>query len=73
MHRLSHTPAATFENAAERRLGRLCALFDYTSIEEILAGGVQAFASNVRHEFELLSYDIEDAYFPRLPVTPVSP
>jgi uncharacterized alpha-E superfamily protein len=72
MHRLSRSPTATFENAAERRLGRLCALFDYTSIEEILAGGVQTFASNVGHELELLSNDIEDAYFPRIPVTPVS-
>jgi uncharacterized alpha-E superfamily protein len=71
MHRISGTPEATYSNDAERRLGRMRALFDYTSIDEILAGGVRTFGSNVCSEFELLSHDVEEAYFPRLPATPV--
>jgi len=47
-------------------LGRLRALFDFTSIDEIALPGVRVFASNVRRELELPSHDIEHSYFPRL-------
>jgi uncharacterized alpha-E superfamily protein len=66
MHRISGNPEGTFGSPAERRLGRLRALFDFTSIDEIALPGVRVFASNVRREFELLSHDVEHAYFPRL-------
>lgn len=72
MHRISGTPWATFGNDAERRLGRLRALFDFTSIDEIWAGGVRVFGSTVRGEFELLSQDVEEAYFPRVPLSPAA-
>ncbi len=68
MHRISRAPKGTFGNAAERRLGRLCALLDYTPVDEIFAGGVHAFASSLVHELELLGSEIEEAYFPRLPI-----
>ncbi len=68
MHRISRSPAGDFANAAERRLGRLCAMLDHTGVEEIFAGGVGTFAETLVREFELLGGDIEDAYFPRLPV-----
>ena len=68
MHRISRSPEGTFANAAERRLGRLRALFDYTPIGEVLAGGVGEFAAQIVREYELLSNEIEAAYFPRLPV-----
>jgi uncharacterized alpha-E superfamily protein len=68
MHRISRSPEGTYASPAERRLGRLRALFDYTPLEEALADGVAAFAHNVVRELEYLSADIEDAYFPRLPV-----
>ncbi len=38
------------------------------AVEEILAGGVHTFAETLVRELELLGSDIEDAYFPRLPV-----
>ena len=68
LHRISGNPEGTFGSPAERRLGRLRALFDFTSIDEIAAAGTRVFASNVRRELELLSYDIEHVYFPRLAV-----
>jgi uncharacterized alpha-E superfamily protein len=68
MHRISRSPEGTYATAAERRLGRMRALFDYTPIEEALAAGLAPFASGILREFELLSADIEEAYFPRLPV-----
>jgi len=66
MHRISGNPEGTFGSPAERRLGRLRALFDFTSIDEIATVGVRVFASNVRRELELLSHDVEHVYFPRL-------
>ena len=68
IHRISGNPEGTFGSPAERRLGRLRALFDFTSIDEIAMPGVRVFASNVRRELELLSHDIEHSYFPRLAV-----
>ncbi len=71
MHRISRSPLDGFATAAERRLGRLCALLDYTAVDEILAGGVGTFAATLVHELELLGSDIEAAYFPRLPLVPL--
>lgn len=68
MHRISRSPVGAFATAAERRLGRLCALLDFTAVEEIFAGGVRPFAQTLVHELEMLGVDIEEAYFPRLPV-----
>ncbi len=68
MHRISRSAEGTYATAAERRLGRMRALFDYTPLEEALVAGLAPFAAGILREFELLSADIEDAYFPRLPV-----
>ena len=67
-HRLSRTGECSYTNAAERRLGRLRSLFDFTSIDEVLAGGIAVFSAGVVGEFENLSHEVEDAYFPRHPV-----
>lgn len=68
MHRISRSPEGTFASSAERRLGRLRALLDFTPVDEILGGGVRTFAGTLVREIELLGFDIEDAYFPRLPL-----
>ncbi len=70
--RISRGSRGTFANAAERRLGRLRAQFDYSTIEELIAGGVDEFAATLQHELEELSYEIEDAYFPRRLPEPVA-
>ena len=69
MHRISRSPEGTFANDAERRLGRLRAHFDYTPLEEMLADGVPAFATWLVREYEMLSSDIQAAYFLRLSAT----
>jgi uncharacterized alpha-E superfamily protein len=69
MHRISHSPEGTYASDAERRLGRLRAMFDYTPIDDVLADGPRAFAHSISREFEALSRDVEAAYFPRLPLT----
>jgi uncharacterized alpha-E superfamily protein len=69
MHRISQAPEGTFANDAERRLGRLRALFDFTPIEELLTLEDGEFSKTLVAEFEALSADIQRAYFPRLLVT----
>jgi uncharacterized alpha-E superfamily protein len=69
MHRISHSNEGTFGNDAERRLGHLRARFDYTPIDDVLSGGVANFASDLVEEYERLCSDIENRYFPRLPVS----
>jgi uncharacterized alpha-E superfamily protein len=72
MHRISGSPEGGFGSSAERRLGRLRALLDYTPVDEIFAGGVRIFAATVRRELELLSHDVQNVYFPPLPSAPLS-
>ena len=69
MHRISHVPEGTFANDAERRLGRLRALFDFTPIEEMLESGVNDFSKGLVADYEAVSSDIQRAYFPRLLLT----
>jgi uncharacterized alpha-E superfamily protein len=66
LHRISRSPDGTFANDAERRLGRLRALFDYTPLDEMLANGVGEFTARLVAEYEDLSADIQASYFPRL-------
>jgi uncharacterized alpha-E superfamily protein len=66
LHRISRAPEGTFANDAERRVGKLRALFDYTPLDEMLAGGVAEFTERLVSEYESLSADIAASYFPRL-------
>jgi uncharacterized alpha-E superfamily protein len=71
MHRLSRSDAS-FSNDAERRLGRLRALLEFTTVDELVRDGFQTFAHRTVCELEDLSIDIESAYFPRY-VSPALP
>ena len=68
LHRISRSPRGTFAIDAERRVGRLRSQLDYASIDDLLSEGVSAFARELVRQYELLTRDIERAYFPRLPV-----
>lgn len=68
LHRLSETPAGTFSNEAERLVGRLAPMLDFTGIEEVLAEGIAVFSARIGERLSALSSAIEGAYFPRVPV-----
>ena len=70
IHRISGSPEATFTNDAERRLGA-CARCSAMPRSTRSWRRRRNFGANVRGEFELLSHDVEEVYFPRLPATPV--
>ena len=68
MHRISRSPRGTFAIDAERRVGRLRSQLDFTSIDDLLVDGVSEFARGLVREYEALTRDLEESYFPRLPV-----
>lgn len=70
LHRISGTPCGTFSNGAEQDSGRMRALFDYTPVDEVLAGGIASFAEEIVERLQRLTGAIERAYFPRLLVAP---
>jgi uncharacterized alpha-E superfamily protein len=67
LHRISKTAEGTFANAAERRVGRMRARFDFASADELF-GGVHRLASEMLVDLLGLSNEIEAAYFPRMPI-----
>ena len=67
LHAISKTAEGTFANAAERRVGKLRARFDFTSRDELFASGLAEVAATILTDLVRLSTEIETEYFPRLP------
>jgi len=68
LHRLSETPAQSYSNEAERLLGRMQALLDFVTVNEIVDEGITAFAGRLGERFDAVGAAIHAAYFPRIPV-----
>jgi uncharacterized alpha-E superfamily protein len=73
MHRLSRAPAGTAASAAERRLGLLRATLDFTTVDELLHDGLHEAARSLVRDLETLSFEIGEAYFPRVPLAAAGP
>lgn len=67
MHAISGSPIGVYANEAERRLGRLRGTLDYSTIGDVLAQGLPAFAARMREVFEELHAAIMASYAPSLP------
>jgi uncharacterized alpha-E superfamily protein len=59
LHAISGSPAGTFHNAAEQRLGRLRAELNYADIQDIMRGGLHAFLDRFQRQLNQL----DDAVF----------
>ena len=67
LHAITGTRPGTYRNAAERRLGRLAAELDYTSIEEVLIDGLHEFLDSVQAKLNGCGAALHDSFFaPRL-------
>jgi uncharacterized alpha-E superfamily protein len=60
---ISGTPAGTFHNAAEQRLGRLRAELDYSQVEEILGTGLHEFLDGLQTKLNDLGDSIFETFF----------
>jgi len=65
------TPAGTFGNRAEQRLGRLRAVLDYTSMEDIVSQGMHEFIDQFQSDLNLVGDAIQGVFF--APPQPSSP
>lgn len=61
--RLSGGTSATFANPAGQRLGRLRADLDYTSIEEVLTGGLHEYLDGLQMQLNDAGAAIHESYF----------
>ncbi|MDF1553369.1 MAG: alpha-E domain-containing protein [Deferrisomatales bacterium] len=68
LREISGTPAGTFHNRAEQRLGRLRAEFDYAQVEEILEGGLHEFLDGLQTKLNTLGEAVFESFFARRPV-----
>ena len=53
----------TFANAAERRLGRLCASLDYASIDDIISSGLHEYIDGFQVQLNEIGKAISDHFF----------
>jgi uncharacterized alpha-E superfamily protein len=72
LHRISETPRQSYSNDAEKQAGRLCAIFNFTDISDVLDEGLLAFLHRILAALEELAVTIQAGYFPRIP-TAIAP
>jgi uncharacterized alpha-E superfamily protein len=68
LHRISETSPGEFSNEAERVTGRLQAMLDFISINEILEEGSSRFAGRIAESIDAVGAAVQASYFPRIPV-----
>jgi uncharacterized alpha-E superfamily protein len=65
---ISGTPAGTFRNVAEQRLGRLRAELDYSRVEEILETGLHEFLDGLQTKLNGLGDAVFETFFALRPL-----
>ena len=68
MHTVTGTRPGTFQNQAERRLGRLVAELDYTVISEIILQGLHEFLDDLQVKLNEVGDAIHQSFFAPRPV-----
>lgn len=72
LHAISGAPPGTFRNAAEQRLGRLCADLDYVDISEVIAGGLHEFLDAFQANLNRVGEAIGTTFFGFSPLPAVT-
>jgi uncharacterized alpha-E superfamily protein len=68
LHAISGTPAGTFRNAADRRLGQLRSELGYARVDDIVAGGLHEFLDGLQAKLNLVGDAISDTFFALRPI-----
>ena len=63
LHAITGTPAGSFQNPAERMLGRLVAELDYTVIEEVISDGLHEYLDTLQAKLNSFGGALHDAFF----------
>ncbi|MDH5510071.1 MAG: alpha-E domain-containing protein [Nitrospinota bacterium] len=67
LHAISGSPLSTFDNKAERRLGRLCADIDFSDIEEVSQTGMHQYLDGIQIKLNRVGDAIFETYFSLAP------
>jgi len=67
LHAISGSPLASFENKAERRLGRLCADIDFSDIDEVSDIGMHQYLDGIQVKLNQIGDAIFETYFSLAP------
>jgi uncharacterized alpha-E superfamily protein len=71
---ITGTPTRSFRNAAEQKLGRLCAELDYTSIDDVLREGFHEFIDRLQLRLNDIGNALQDTLLtPRTSIAPPAP
>ncbi|MGI9047626.1 MAG: alpha-E domain-containing protein [Burkholderiales bacterium] len=65
---ISGSPAGSYRNAAEQRLGRIAAELNYAHIEEIIAAGLHEYLDNLELVLNSASAAVFDTFFSLRPI-----
>jgi uncharacterized alpha-E superfamily protein len=63
LHAITGSPAGTFCNDAERRLGRLRSDFDYADVDEVIAAGMHEYLDGFQLRLNQVGTAISEAFF----------
>jgi uncharacterized alpha-E superfamily protein len=72
LHQISGSPAGTFTNLAEQRVGRLRSELDFTNIDEIIGPGLHEYLDHMELQLNEIGSAIQSTFFDRRP-TPQNP
>lgn len=68
LHAITGSPIGTFQNEAERMLGRVHAELNYAMIDEIILDGLHEYLDNFQNDLNLVDDSIADTFFSMRPV-----
>lgn len=68
LHAITGSPIGTFQNEAERMLGRLHAELNYARIDEIILDGLHEYLDNFQTELNLVGDSIRETFFSMRPI-----
>ncbi|MCY4189565.1 MAG: alpha-E domain-containing protein [Bryobacterales bacterium] len=67
LHAITGTPAGTFRNLAEHRLGRLVSRLDYTAVDEVIIAGLHEFLDDLQVGLNGIGDAMQSSFFaPRI-------
>lgn len=73
LHSISHTPADTYANPAERRLGQLRSEFDFTPASEIIGSGLHEYLDAFQTKLNSIGACIHETFFALRPLKDAAP
>jgi len=63
LHAISGTPAGTYRSAPEKLLGQLCSDLSFTSVDEIIGGGLHEYLDDLQTRMNQVGAGIFETFF----------